>query len=66
MAKLKKLSSFIEDEFEEGEAPTKKTLRKAIDNGVLAGKRVGTQYFVDMQKFNSTGNSTVDRILAAS
>ena len=66
MAKLKKLSSFILDEFEEGEAPTKKTLRKAIDKGVLAGKRVGAQYFVDMDKFNSTGNSLVDKVLQAS
>lgn len=66
MAKLVKLSTFIATEFEKGEAPTKATLRKLIDSGELAGKRVGAGYYVDLQKFHSTGNDLVDSVLAAS
>lgn len=66
MAKLMKLSSFARSYFAEGEAPTMATLRKLVDSGELAGTRIGSVYYVDIHKFESTGNSLVDRVLLAS
>lgn len=66
MGHLVKLSTFRKVEFQEGEAPTLKTLRKLIDEGELAGKRIGAQYYVDLKQFHKTGNDLVDNVLAAS
>lgn len=66
MAKLVKLSVFLNNEFLEGHAPSKKTIRRLIDIQEIPGKRIGRDYYVDMQKFNLTGNARIDTVLLAS
>jgi len=66
MAKFVKLSVFIRTQFAEGHAPSRKTLKKLILSNELAGKIIGTNYYVDLEKFNMTGNNLVDSVLLAS
>jgi len=66
MAKLIKLRNFIKTQFEEGEAPDRRTLISLIENGQLPGKRIGRDYYIDLQRFELTGNSLVDNVLLAS
>jgi len=61
-----KLTNFIETQFKDGEAPDKRTLIKLINNNQLPGKQIGKLYYVDMQRFELTGNSLVDNVLLAS
>jgi len=66
MAKFVKLSVFIKTQFVAGHAPGRKTLKKLILNKELAGKVIGTNYYVDLEKFNLTGDNLVDSVLLAS
>jgi hypothetical protein len=66
MAQFLKLSVFIKNQFFEGHAPSRKTLKKLILSNELPGKIIGTNYFVDLQKFNLTGDNLVDSVLLAS
>jgi len=66
MAQYVKLSVFMKTEFADGHAPSRKTLKSLIQKDELAGKQIGRDYYVDLQKFNLTGNSLVDSVLLAS
>jgi len=66
MAQLVKLSVFMSTEFAPGHAPTRRTLKKLIETNEIPGKKIGRDYFVDLQKFNLTGDNLVDSVLLAS
>ena len=66
MAQFVKLSVFIKTQFAEGHAPSRKTLKSLIQKNELSGKKIGRDYYIDLQKFNLTGNSLVDSVLHAS
>jgi len=65
MPKLMKISAFAEEYFAKGSAPTVKTIRTLIDDGRLAGQRIGDLYYVDVSKLHKTGNKLVDQVLSA-
>ena len=52
--------------FVAGSAPSKSTVVRWIANGVLAGEKLGKNYYVDASKLNLTGNPLVDAVLLAS
>jgi len=64
--KLIKLDQFRKDYFAEGSRPALKTIRRQIKSGEIPGKKIGKVYYVDMDKFNLTGNPLVDSVLLAS
>ena len=66
MAQYIKLAVFRETQFVKGHAPLTKTLKSWIVKGELPGKKIGSHYYVDLQKFNLTGNDLVDSVLMAS
>jgi hypothetical protein len=66
VAQYVKLAVFMKTEFVEGHAPSRKTLKRLIQDDEIAGKKIGRDYYVDLQKFNLTGNSLVDSVLLAS
>ena len=65
MPKLMKISTFADEYFAKGNAPTLSTIRGLIDRGELAGQRIGERYYVDVSKMNKTGNKLVDQVLSA-
>ncbi|WP_268928141.1 MULTISPECIES: hypothetical protein [Gammaproteobacteria] len=42
-----------------------KTLKKCIDEGELPGQRIGTIYYVDLDRLKVSNNPLVNRVLAA-
>jgi hypothetical protein len=64
--KLLKLAKFRAEYFVEGSAPTMATLRKGIESGTIPGKKIGGEYYVDVQSLHKTGNALVDQVLMAS
>ena len=66
MAEYVKLSVFIKTQFADGHAPSRKTLKKLIKDNELSGRKIGRDYYIDLQKFNLTGDSLVDSVLIAS
>lgn len=64
MPKLMKISTFANEYFAKGNAPTLATIRGLIDRGELAGQRIGERYYVDVSKLK-TGNKLVDQVLSA-
>lgn len=64
--KLMKIRQFREEFFTEGSAPDIKTIKKAIEDGDLAGKKIGAAYFIDVDKLlaaNQSSNPLVQRVL---
>lgn len=66
MAEFVKLSVFMDTQFAKGHAPSRKTLKSLIEKAELPGKKIGRDYYIDLQKFNLTGDSLVDSVLQAS
>lgn len=66
MGKLMKLSTFREQCFADGDAPTVATLKRLIVDGELAGLKLGGQYYVDASKFEAPKNDLVASVLRAS
>jgi len=61
--RLKNISAFQTEHFEEGSKPTTKTIRTWIDDGELPGRKIGGKYYVDMAKYEATsGNPLLDKI----
>ena len=52
-----KLSKYREHYFEEDSRPDIRTLRRWIDDGILAGKKMRGQYFVDLHAQEGTGQA---------
>lgn len=65
MPKLMKISTFADEYFAKGNAPDIRTIRRLIEEGKLAGQRIGERYYVDVSKMNKTGNKLVDQVLSA-
>jgi hypothetical protein len=49
---LIKLSDYLNTRFVRGSAPDKRTLIALIDNGEIAGKKLGKTYFVEVTQDN--------------
>ncbi len=62
---LMKATKFRTEYFAKGSEPDMKTLKRCIDEGDLPGRRIGTIYYVDLDKLHQTGNPLVDKVLAA-
>lgn len=60
---LMKVSSFLEEYFVPGNAPSVRTIRKAIDNNELPGTQIGSNYYVDVSKLNQSKNPLVNKVL---
>ena len=63
--KLMKATQFRTRYFEKGSEPDMKTLKKCIDEGELTGQRIGTIYYVDLDRLKVSNNPLVNRVLAA-
>jgi len=63
---LMKISEYQRLYFVAGSAPTKTTVARWIENGILAGEQLGKTYYVDAAKLDLTGNPLVDSVLLAS
>ena len=64
MGKLVKISTWRKERFAEGEAPTRGTIIKAIEEGELPGKRIGRDYWIDVdEEQNQSGNDYFDKIM---
>jgi len=46
--KLMRIKQYCEEMFVEGSRPKTETVRKWIDDGQLAGKTIGKQYYVEI------------------
>ncbi len=51
--------------FEKGSEPDMKTLKKLIAEGDLPGKKMGTIYYVDLDRIKVSSNPLVNKVLAA-
>lgn len=63
--KLMKATKFRLEYFDKGSEPDIKTVKRLIDDGELPGKRIGTIYYVDLDKLKQSDNPLVNRVLAA-
>jgi hypothetical protein len=52
-SQLIKLGDYLNSRFVKGSAPDKRTLISLIDNGEIAGKRLGKTYFVEVTNDNN-------------
>lgn len=50
MTNLMKITDYREQRFALGSAPDLRTLKRLIDDGELAGKRLGKIYYVEVDK----------------
>lgn len=63
--KLMKISEWATAYFEAGSRPTLKTVRKWIDEGSLPGERIGSAYYVDLNRWRQgSSNPLVDKVLS--
>ncbi|WP_157746872.1 hypothetical protein [Marinobacter sp. LV10R510-11A] len=51
--------------FEKGSEPDMKTLKKLIEEGDLPGQKMGTIYYVDLDRIKVSSNPLVNKVLAA-
>jgi len=63
--KLIKATKFRTKFFERGSEPDIKTLKRYIDDGELPGQRIGTIYYVDLDRLKVSNNPLVSKVLAA-
>lgn len=63
--KLMKATKFQTAYFEKGSEPDMKTLKKWIEEGELPGQRIGTIYYVDVDRLKVSNNPLVNKVLAA-
>lgn len=63
--KLMKATKFRTEHFAPGSEPSMNTLKKLIDEGELPGRKMGSIYYVDLDKLNQSKNPLVNRVLAA-
>lgn len=63
--KLMKATKFRTEHFAPGSEPSINTVKKLIDVGELPGRKIGTIYYVDLDKLNRSDNPLVNRVLAA-
>lgn len=63
--KLMKATKFRTEHFAPGSEPSINTVKKLIDEGELPGRKIGTIYYVDLDKLNRSENPLVNRVLAA-
>ena len=61
--RLKKLSQFLDEHFVVGSAPSKATIIKLIKDGDIDGRRIGKNWFIDMNKYNRSNNELVNQVL---
>jgi predicted dehydrogenase len=50
MTNLMKINDYREQRFAFGSAPDLRTLKRLIDDGELAGKRIGKIYYIEVDK----------------
>lgn len=62
---LMKATKFRTEYFAKGSEPDMKTLKKCIDDGELPGRRIGTIYYVDLDRLEKSNNPLVNKVLAA-
>jgi len=63
--KLMKATQFRIRYFEKGSEPDMKTLKKLIEEGDLPGQKMGTIYYVDLDRIKVSSNPLVNKVLAA-
>lgn len=63
-SKLMKISQYREENFVKGSAPTLRSIRSWIDDGLLKGKILGKQYFVEIEAQEPV-NDLVNKVLAS-
>lgn len=51
MTQLVKLSTFIEQHFHVSSRPERATVKSWIDSGEVPGRRIGRDYYVDLDQF---------------
>lgn len=49
--RLVRIKTFREICFGDGDAPDPRTVRRGIENGDIPGRRVGGEYYVDIEAF---------------
>jgi len=64
--KLIRVTEYRETYFSEASAPSDATVKRWINKNLLPGVKIGTNYFIDANKLNMTGNPLIDNVLAAS
>lgn len=63
--KLMKATQFRTKYFEKGSEPDMKTIKRCIEDGELPGQRIGTIYYVDLDRLKQSNNPLVNKVLAA-
>ena len=56
-------SQFAEQHFADGSRPSASTLRRWIDEGVLPGRRIGNNYYVDIHRYSAVNDQLVLKVL---
>lgn len=62
---LLKLSEFRKKYFAPGSEPDIKTIKSDIDNADLPGMKIGTRYYIDVDRLHFSTSDNVMRILNA-
>lgn len=62
---LMTLKAFKARYFTPSSAPSDVTIKRWIEEGEIAGRKLGGKYFIDAHKFELTGNKLVDQVLSA-
>lgn len=62
---LMKATKFREEYFSLDSRPDIKTVKKWIDENEIPGRKLGTTYYVDIDKLERSNNPLVNKVLAA-
>ena len=60
---LVRVSDWVSANFALGSGPTEATVRRWIRNGTLAGRIIGSAYYVESDAAKGTGNALADKVL---
>jgi hypothetical protein len=63
--KLIRISEYRETYFSKSSAPADSTVKRWINNKSILGVKIGSNYFIDANKLNLTGNPLVDNVITA-
>jgi hypothetical protein len=63
--RLIKATKFRTEYFHPGSEPDMKTLKRFIDDGELPGRKIGTIYYIDLDRIKVSKSPLVNKVLAA-
>lgn len=60
-----KATKFRIEYFHPGSEPDMKTLKRFIDDGELPGRKIGTIYYIDLDRIKVSSSPLVNKVLSA-